>query len=149
MAEYKPIDELYKVDFRDLDVFSIDVLTDVPIIKNPIYPTQRFEIIHREYEIIHRLPHLGAPNGRIFLMSFDSGSDQFGDEGYPCYRKLVEFISEITHGVMESRDHVRNLAIRPGSAITPGRVLDWIREYKLNDDVDVIKTLFGRIRLNE
>ena len=33
MAEYKPIDELYKVDFRDLDVFSIDVLTDVPIIK--------------------------------------------------------------------------------------------------------------------
>ena len=56
---------------------------------------------------------------------------------------------EITHGVMESRDHVRNLAIRPGSTITPGRVLDWIREYKLNDDVDVIKTLFGRIRLNE
>jgi len=136
-GNYENIDQLGKYKVPDPDIFSIDVVVNVPT--NTIRPVL-------EYEISHRLPYQGEPNGKIFLRGFDSGSAQFDDEWFPYYERLAQFVADVTEGKLHPRDHPRELAISPSSPITTSVVFDWIKKYEENKD---IKDLSGRIRLKK
>ncbi len=133
---YERISKLYENKVEDSDIFSIDVLVEVQTEgKVPIL----------DYEISHRFPYQGEPNGKIFLRAFDSGSAQFDDDWFPFYQQLTHFVAGVTNGKVETRGHERDFSVTPNSEVTKSNVSKWIEEYQKNGDITY--NLLGRIRL--